>query len=513
VITASTTYQEYLARDVIFPKFKLYSFSLDLDSWEDIVTDQYTQTPLDLTPFVTKIDYSYDRIQVAMVDDGSLLFHPDGGSLRTSIRQGRVIRLREGFENLAETEWLWTFTGTVEGTYSWKYERDTNIDIQFSVYSRQNNQAWRRRNVTSSDFTIGSDWGAMFYNIVQDIMLMGPGEIDVPNPWNLTFDKNTNQVVNTPPWEAIEGLTFGLNARPWFDGRGKLKLISIDQHRTTHTLPDDKYLIRYDVRASSAETINKVILIYLSNSLSRVDGDDQILGSAMVTTGFFRPKQDIIVYYSDERKSRSDNPRFIVIQSVNSGLVPVGSEAMVKLDEFSSKITVTISVWTSILVAVLFAVYLILSGFPDGLGYFTTIPVGRVLQAVVLFFILIVMSSIGTGQYEVWGTPYEMVYLEKQAIAQKSGLEFWQEREKEIRNDFISTEERALPLVENQLHYEVMKEQPRTLLMRYDPRFEPGDVIALSSTVRIYVDQMQRTLMRGAVDTMKMTLTGFKTVL
>ena len=518
MINATAAYNEYLSRDVLFPKFKVYSFSLAVDSWEDIVTDQYTQTPVDLTPYVTKVDYSFDRISVAMVDEGSLLFHPDGGALRQTLRQGRVIRIKEGFEGLAESEWLWTFTGTIEGTYSWKYERPTAIDIQFAAFSRQNNQAWKRRNITSENFTVGSDWGAMFYNIVHDVMLMEDGEIDVPNPWHVTFDKNTNQVVNAPPWESMENLAFAALARPWFDGRGKLKLISTDQHRTTAVLPDDKYLMRYDARQASAETVNKVILVYLSNMLSRVDGEDQVLGTASVTTGFFRPSQDLDVYYSDERKTRSDNPRFIVKQSVNSGLLPVGDESMVKVDEFHSRITVSINVWVPILATTLLASYLLLSLVPDTVqvgisGTGITISVGRLLQAVALIGILIIMMSLGTGIYEVWGIPYEMVYLEKQAIAQKAGLEFWEEREKQIRNDFISTEEQALPLVENQLHYEVMREQPRTLLMRYDPRYEPGDIIELSSTVRVYVDQMQRTLTRGSADTNKMTIQGFKTVL
>jgi hypothetical protein len=127
--------------------------------------------------------------------------------------------------------------------------------------------------------------------------------------------------------------------------------------------------------------------------------------------------------------------------------------------------------------------------------------------------ILLIMMSIGTGQYEVWGTPYEMVYLEQQAIALKAGTEFWQEREKEIRNDFISTLEQAQPLIINQLHHEVMKENPRSLVLRYDPRLEPGDVLEVSSGVKIWIESIQRIIGRADGNTNTMTASGYRTVI
>jgi hypothetical protein len=225
---------------------------------------------------------------------------------------------------------------------------------------------------------------------------------------------------------------------------------------------------------------------------------------------------NIDVYYSDERKARSDNPRFVVLQSVNAGLIEVGEETFTKVDEFHSNIHVEIASWTTVLVIGLLSTYMALALVPDGVvavigGY--TIPIGSILQAAALIVILLIMMSIGTGQYEVWGTPYEMVYLEQQYIAIKAGVEFWQEREKEIRNDFISSEAQAKPLVLTQLHYEVMKEQPRSLVLRYDPRIEEGDIIQLSNTVRVYVGSIKRSLRRGSADPLLMNVEGWKTVL
>jgi hypothetical protein len=517
MIVASSGYVDKLNQEILFPKWKLLSFNPVTDTWAEIIDGTYGQTPVDLTPYVQRIEYNFDRLQVTLSDEAALVFHPDSGALRAAIAQNRIIRLQEGFEGLAETEWLWTFSGVVEGTYTWAFQRGQNVTASFSVFNRGNNQAWKRRNVTSTNYTIGSDWGSMFWNIAEDVMLMDPIEISVPLPWGVIFEKNSNQIVNYPPWDGLEQLAFGLSARPWFNGKGQLALYSKTQNRVTHRLDDDTYLRKYESRGSSAETVNKVILTYLSNELSRVDGVDQILGSATVTSGFFVPSIEVDVYYSDERKTRSDNPRFIVKQSANAGLMSFCDETMEKIDEFHSKIIVDVSIWAPILATTMLAMYMTIQAIPravvTALFGGTTIPVQDIAAAAVLISILLLMMSIGTGQYEVWGVPYEMVYLEQQAIAIKSGTEFWQERELAIRNDFISTLEQAQPLVVNELHYEVMKEQPRSLLLRYDPRFEPGDILQLSSDVKVWIEAVSRTLTRNSVDVSTMAVNGYRTVI
>jgi hypothetical protein len=513
MITASSAYMSYLDREIIYPKWKLLSFNPTTDTWGEIIEDSYAQTPVDLTPYVNKIEYSFDRLQITLSDEAALVFHPDAGSLRAAISSGRILRLKEGFEGLAESDWLWTFSGEVEGTYSWAIQRGQNVTAQFSVYNRGNNQAWKRRNVTSSNYTIGSDWGSMYHNIAKDVMLLSDAEVAAPIPWGVIFDKNSNQVVNYPPWDALDQLAFGVNAKSWFNGKGQLALFSTAQDRVTLALASDDYLRKYESRGSSAETINKVILTYLSNELSRVDGPDQNLANATITAGFFKREFNIPAYYSDERKTRCDNPRFIIKASANSGLISFCDESMTKIDEFHSEIIVEVSIWAPVLATAMLAGLLLAAFIPDGAYLFGTIPIGRVVEAILLIGILLIMMCIGTGQYEVWGTPYEMVYLEEQAIAIKSGIEFWQEREKEIRNDFISTLEQAQPLVVNALHFEVMKEQPRTLLLRYDPRLEPGDIVQLSSTVKVWIENISRAITRNSVDVATMTVSGYRTVM
>jgi hypothetical protein len=519
MIATTSGYATALERSVLYPKWKLLSFNPVTDSWGAIIDGSYVQTPVNLTNYVQRIEYSFDRLQITLSEDAALLFHPDAGTYRTAIKQGRIIRLFEGFEGLAESEWLWTFSGTVEGTYSWAQQRGQNIQVQFSVFSRSNNQAWKRRNVTSNNYTVGSDWSSMFENIAKDVMLLSDAEFNVNMPWGVPFSKNSNQVVNYPPWDALEQLAFGVKKKPWFNGKGQLSLYSTDQKRITESLADDTYVRKYEARASTSETINKVILTYLSNTLSRVDGPDQNLANATVTAGFFTPSITVDAFYSDERHTRCDNPRFIVKQSANAGLLPFCTETMTKIDEFHSQIEIEVTVWAPVLATTMMAALMAAAFIPDYVttgGFIVsagvTIPVGRLVESALMIGIMLIMMCIGTGTYEIWGTPYEMVYLEEQAIAIKSGVEFWEEREKEIRNDFVSTLEQAQPLVINELHFEVMKEQPRSLLLRYDPRIEPGDIIQLSSQVKIWVESVSRVVTQDSSEVATMTVTGYRTV-
>ena len=87
---------------------------------------------------------------------------------------------------------------------------------------------------------------------------------------------------------------------------------------------------------------------------------------------------------------------------------------------------------------------------------------------------------------------------------------FGKKKEKEIKNDFISTEEKAHQLALAELLLAQSEGQPRNLVIANDPRIEKGDIIELSTGVKVYVQNAQRTLVRG--QPMPMSISGFKSV-
>ncbi|MDI6853015.1 MAG: hypothetical protein QME75_05345 [Deltaproteobacteria bacterium] len=116
--------------------------------------------------------------------------------------------------------------------------------------------------------------------------------------------------------------------------------------------------------------------------------------------------------------------------------------------------------------------------------------------------ILLIMMSIGSAQYEVWGTPYDYAYLEKQSVAIEEGLEYWLENEKEIKNDFIGTHDQADTIAVTELIWEKSLSRPRRIAIEDDPALELGDIVALPDGRKILVTALNKKIKRGEVPTL-----------
>ena len=116
--------------------------------------------------------------------------------------------------------------------------------------------------------------------------------------------------------------------------------------------------------------------------------------------------------------------------------------------------------------------------------------------------ILLIMMSIGSAQYEVWGTPYDYAYLEKQSVAIEEGLEYWLENEKEIKNDFVGTHDQADTIAVTELIWEKSLSRPRHIAIEDDPALEVGDIVALPDGRKILITALNKKIKRGEVPTL-----------
>lgn len=520
MISVSDAMEQAINEVVQRPRYKLLSYDISSETgetWGKIINGTVTQTPQDLTPFVSDIQWSFERLNFTLSDD-QFQFHPDTGSLRKTIFPGRGIRLLEGADNVPEEEWVPIFSGIIQGPYGWKIERGTISTAKVSVFTRQANQAWQRRKITSREYTIGTDWSIMFLDICTEIMNMDFDEVNVSIPWNLLFDKTVNQIVDISPWEALTSLAQGNFHRLWFNGKGQISHYPITLDRITVSLPDSKLISSYSQGSQNSEVINKVIVTYLDNKLTRVDGARQQLGTANVTTGFFDFEIKIDAYWSEDRRQRADQVELIVKQSINQNDlgISIGSEKLDIIDEFHGQLVITVDAFVSALAIAGIAAILSSSFLPDKVvvGLFgggITIPVGRVVFATGVIAVLLAMMILGTGIYEIFGVPFDYAFLEKQAVAMLCELQFWEEKELNIRNDFISTESRAHELALNELFYNISLGSPRTLVVANDPRYEPGDILELPGGVKFFIQKASKRIRRGQFSAL--TLQGFRTII
>jgi hypothetical protein len=490
------------------PDFKLLSYDISSDTgetWGEIIDGSAVQTPVDLTNFVKNVRWSFDKLTFQVADE-LLRFHPDSGDLTVNIRQGRGIRLLEGFTDVPEAEWIPTFSGVIQGTYTWNLVRGTNPQATVSVQSREANQSWRQRFITSKQYTVGTDYSVMFNDVAKDIMKLSDVEVSTPATWNYLFDKQVNQIVNISPWEGLTSLAQGGLLRLWFNGNGQLATYPLTVDRPASQVLTNDRINSYTQPGNEAEVINKVVVTYLDNFLSKVKGDRQSLGSANVTTGFFDRELKLDVFYSDDRKQRAENVELVVQQSINQNDlgISIGTESLEIDNEFGGQLVLTVDAFVSGLAVAGIAAILTAASIPDnvvvagvGASTGTTIPVGRVIEAAGIIAVLVALMILGTGVYDIVGVPFDFAFLERRAIALIDNVLFWEEHQLDIRNEFISTEEHAHSLALQELLFEQSKLNPRQLVVQYDPRIEKGDIIELPGELKFFVLEASRNLERG----------------
>jgi hypothetical protein len=122
--------------------------------------------------------------------------------------------------------------------------------------------------------------------------------------------------------------------------------------------------------------------------------------------------------------------------------------------------------------------------------------------------ILLIMMCLGTGQYEIWGQPYDYCYLEKDSIAYVQGLAYYEENPLEIKNDFIGTHERADAIAMCELTWQQSLGHPRKLVITNDLALEVGDIVALPDQRRFCIQGLSKTIKRGELPLLN--LDGFK---
>lgn len=511
------------------PIYRVYVWTAS--SYTEVVTGTNTEAPFDLTPYITEMKWSPEQLGISFTDPEADL-HPDYGQYRAKLANGVIVRLKEGDTRVDEAAWVFTFTGKVKGQYGYMYSRsDKTFKGQVTAYFRGAEQSFKRRQITTREYTVGTDMGVTVGDILGMIGIT-ENERRLSPALGRSFCHKTNQIAQLSPWEALSVLLYPAFLVPFFDGEGRF--YGYWRHVSKNpdlVLPDYIRVHRLEATAQTGEPTNKVVIKYLDSNLSEIEGVDQKLGSASITTGFFTSREELKCYWSEDRKQRARNTYLKIVKSVNDNLLPVGSESYEETDAYSGKITITISAWVPTLAGALLAMYLGRAAMPDktestatnkapalisvdpvshtgtiypgtvvtseDTGF--TIPWGRIEQATILIGILAVMMSLGSAQYEVWGTPFDLVYLEKEQIVMEEGVEYWAENEVEVENDFIGTAEVAEACGINELHYCRSSFNARRLILDDMPGIEPGDVIALPDEGRFFITGLSKSIKPGAV--------------
>jgi hypothetical protein len=374
--------------------------------------------------------------------------------------------------------------------------------LAIKAYSRDNTPAWKSIKRVTNLYAAGTPVNLIAADIAG---AMGLLPIEVALPMTSTYTVHTNlQLSNMSGWDMLTAALLSSGIDPFVDARGVLKGISRNLARASDVvLTQDRVIAITGSKKTTAFT--SVRILWLDPNLSEVVHQDQVIATATITAGFFQLHQNLDVFFSVDRTQRAKGTYMVIRQSANSGILHVCSENYIVFDQLHGQIQLKTAAWAPTLATAALAGIIISSFIPDLVvtgGFIVeggfTIPVGRLVEAISEVSILLIMMSIGTGMYEIRGTPYDFVNARNTTEAIASGIPNWLIQNQDIQNDFVMNEAHARAFAARELIYLFRASAAYNAQILDDPRIEPGDIVELPDGSRIYVLDYQRNLTYGA---------------
>lgn len=452
---------------------------------------------LELTPFITSLRQSASEV------NASFAWHTELYEA-SQPTPGQILEIKlEG-----ETYWI----GPIQAVNDYRLASGSRA-ISVVARSRDATPAWRDVKRATDVYPTGTPISYIATQIAQAIGLSSE-EITLPLSGAATVHSNT-QLAELSPWAMLTTIYQPEGLEPYVDALGRLKCISRDIARASDVILTDARRLISVTGSKSKPQLTEMRIKWLDPNLTESAQQDRMLDRASVTAGFFQIKQERDTYFSQDQTQRARDTYMVVKQSANSGLLPVCRESYEQLSTTSGKITLRTSAWVPLLATDAIAAKFIAHNTPDtvnvpssgGVGLPVT-PVGRRSEFYADVVLFLTMMSIGTGQYEIWGTPFDYVHARNTTTAYNPEASPWEIAPQEIENDFVTSELQAQAFAILELIYNYRSATAYNLEIVDDTRIERGDIVELADKSRIYVTDYSRDLSFGAPAVLK--LQGFR---
>jgi hypothetical protein len=461
------------------------------------VIDGAATGSLDLTPYVVTARMSSRNLNVTVTWDNT------GTFVANQPQPGDIVEVVENGLQLAIM--------FVEELNNYNEERGNRV-LSIVCRARDSVGPWRTRRYLSPRFQQGNTLAGAIRDVLVDQNLTTK-EFDVPLTGH-TIPHTNVQFADITPWRALESIGLAVGRSPFTDARSRIRFYDRAVDRVADIKLTDDDVIRI-TGGKARPALSAYRLKWLDRNLTKVTQQNQLLGTETITAGFFKRTQRRDIYWSDDRRARAQNTTMRVIQSINSGIINVGSEDYAEQDRFHGQIEVEVDAFVAGLATASLVAMLALDYTPDGvvvagIGASTgiTVPQGRVIRGIAEASLLLIMMSIGVGSYEVWGEPYDYVHAINRTEAFDENAPVWMDNVEEDENDLVYDETHAQQIAVRELLHRVASQQKWDAVITDDPRIEPGDILELPDTSRLYVTDYDRTLTRGSESTLKVS--GFR---
>lgn len=440
-----------------------------------------TGTATDLAPFASRIEQSPDELTVQLAWHQELYGagQPKPGQLVAVQLNGMTL-------------WI----GVLDAINDYRTQSGTRT-MTLTARRRDSLPKWREVRRVTDLYPLATRLDTIIRDVAKAVGLTDD-EIAIP-PMAQAVPHSNVQLADQTAWEMLETLMLPSGYSPEIDGLGRLRARPRDIFgRSADVSLAPERLVAVTGGRSRAP-ISATRLKWMDPNLTETVQAGRALANANITAGFFQIEQKQDVFWSEDRTQRARDTYLVVKQSANSGLVNVCDETYQALSHTGGKIRLETAAWVPGLIAVFLAIKAAsaLSDIaPTGGG--PTIPIGKMAQGALELSVLLVLASIGTGSYEVWGTPYDYVHARNTTEAYDSARPDWGEAVEEVDSDLIADGAHAQAVAARELIYRAKSAQRYGATIVDDARIEPGDLLELPDGSRLYVIGYRRNLSRDA---------------
>lgn len=456
---------------------------------------------VDLTDLASEVKHSFFEATVKLKWNRSLF------GVANQPKANQILELKMLQDGVYQSIWI----GVISNLRSYTISRGER-EMQLIARSRGTMDIFQNVKRVTQIFPQMTDIGHIIRKVANATGLNNDEIILAPSGF-ATSHTNT-QLADMSAWEMFEVLMLPLGWTPYIDGLGRLRAASRDLNR-----PPDTILVPRQIKRVAAENqippVTRVRVKWLDPVLKKSAQQGRKLNELVITVGWWRPVYTVEKFFSDDKTLRAENTRIVIRQSANTTFINFIDEnpdrIWTQTGENVGELRLVNRSFAPILASL--ATWTLASQSNDEVitdplsGEGVTVPTGRRVQASAQLAFMLLMMCIGTGIYEIWGTPYEWIYARNTTEAFDEDSPNWVDKNEDIESDFIANELHAQAVAVRELLYRYKSTNKWRVELADDPRLEYGDIVQFPDTSKMFIEDVSRTLTRGS--SAVVVLTGF----
>jgi len=499
------------------PKIKVEIWNPNRTNVNDVVLGRSGSPAYDVTSHVRSIGYNenivWENNDDAVASSLSIDVARDPDALpipidETTFIDGAPIRLWLGDARVPDSDWVPIFTGVLRGNpAATEHSRSSRQPQTITVTAVDRAERYLSTVVTARAYDRGQDVGKAAVETAIERMYLNRREVKIGYQ-GYGIGHTHAQLVDIEVLKGIHQILFTVGKKPKFDGEGYLVAADTDLNKVPTREYRDKSFVTEVVREPAGRSLyNSVRLLGLDDELTAIIERDRRIAHGTITSGFFEEEVRLQVFFSEDegeqttgRRAKNTHAKFKVatigiLFGQNATWEPVLESD--GYTTFSGWITFDTGAQLAFRIALLavWSAAKVVMEAALSIGELTIAAAAEVAATTAMTVMLLTLLEIGFVEWEVYGEPFQNVYQQLAATAQRHGVLTEEIKDVEVRNDWLYDIDYMRATAKELLRRELIKSWAYTIKMLDDPLLEVDDVIAIEDR-RYYITSIRRRIER-----------------